>query len=145
MKKLIITYSLTGSAKHIIEQNFNQQDVDIITIKTKVEIPKTMFKAGFVISTKNLGSEFEQIPEYKNYDQIIIIIPVWMGKPAKVFTEVYKKYPFTNKQVSLYLTSLGASEKPMRILEKLIAPNNQIVTKRIYYGKGNDKQLIDVV
>ncbi len=140
-KQLIITYSLTGSSKELLSL---YPDADIAELTTAIEIPKSMFKAGYVVTFKNIGADYKKRPDYDQYEEIIVIIPVWMGKPARVFTDVYQKYPFKEKKVVVYLTSLGFEEKPVRRLTKLLEVNNEVTAKYIYGGKSANKKVVPI-
>lgn len=141
MTKLIITYSKTGSAKDIIDK---YPDADLSQVTAKIDIPHSMFKAGYVITFKKLGSHFVNKPDYNKYQEIIVILPVWMGSPAKVFTEVYNNDKFIGKNVTVYLTSLGHEIKPLRNFVKIVGPDNTINQMFIYGGKRGVKKLTEV-
>lgn len=139
--QLIITYSLTGSSKELLSI---YPKADIAELTTTIPIPKTKLKAIYTVMFKKIGANYQEVPNYNLYEEIIIIIPVWMGKPARVFTEVFQKYPFKDKKVIIYLSSLSFEEKVIEQITKMIAVDNTVVKKWIYAGKKDQKKLVEI-
>ena len=112
MKTIILYYSFSGKTKALANQKANELKADIEEV-TEVNKLST-FKAytiGAFNAIKRKKTEIEPIKsELASYDKIIIMAPVWGGKPAPAFNNIIDQIP-SGKKIELIMVSGGGGTK----------------------------------
>lgn len=85
-KTIVVYYSRSGNNKFIAEKMAQQLDCELVAIRSKMNFfPLLMlFKNGFGIKPIEV--------DFKQYEQIVLVGPVWMGKlvsPLRGFIQQY--------------------------------------------------------
>jgi len=112
MKPIILYYSFSGRTKALAVKKANELNADIEEV-TEIKKPSVL-KAYFIgtyHAIKRKKTEINPIKsELSNYDQIIIIVPVWASKPAPAFNNIVELLP-SGKKVELVMVSAGGGTK----------------------------------
>ncbi|MCL2705600.1 MAG: NAD(P)H-dependent oxidoreductase [Spirochaetaceae bacterium] len=112
MKTIILYYSFSGKTKALASQKANELKADIEEV---TEINKlSTFKAYTVGAYKAIKRKKTEIQPIKsvlaNYDKIIIMAPVWGGRPAPAFNNIIEQIP-AGKKIELIMVSGGGGTK----------------------------------
>jgi len=112
MKSLVLYYSYSGKTKALAAKKAAELGADIeeVTEVKRCSIFKA-FTAGAFRAIKRRKTEIVPIKsELKNYDQIIIMAPVWASNPAPAFNSIIELIP-PGKKVELVMVSGGGGTK----------------------------------
>ena len=112
MKTIILFYSFSGKTKKLAGQKANELKADIEEV---IEVKKSsLFKAFTVGAFGAIRRKKSEIQPIKaglgNYDQIIIMVPVWAANPAPVFNNMVELLP-SGKKVELVMVSGGGGTR----------------------------------
>lgn len=129
MKTIIIYYSYTEKTKKLAYKLGSEMDADIFRIGKNIK-PSTIkaFTLGSIKSLLKINPKIENIRSLLlGYEHIIIMGPIWAGKPAPALNSAFEQLP-NNKNVSVYLTSgSGKSQAKKDILSILKDKNAKLV------------------
>lgn len=118
MKTLVISYSLTGNNETLAGAISSELSADYIRIEeTK---PRTYFSIGLDMllnRTPNVNLTSEKI---EDYDTVIFVGPVWMGKVASPFRAYFKKYKNRLNRYTYISLSGGADGPNTKLTNELI-------------------------
>lgn len=106
MKILVVNYSKTGNNKllaDIISKKLSVDTEDII-VKKKMSMMSIVFDMMFS-RTPPIN---EPVKNPADYDHVVMIAPIWMGKVASPLFSYIKKYSHTIKNYSFITISGGA-------------------------------------
>ncbi|MCR4422627.1 MAG: flavodoxin domain-containing protein [Exilispira sp.] len=103
-KTLILYFSRTGNNKFIAEKLSQTLESDIEAIKPKIKsflllILSSLFKLGIGIKPLTY--------DVKNYERIILLSPIWMGKLLSPIRGIIKKYGDEIKEI-VFITVCGS-------------------------------------
>ena len=140
MKRAIIYYSLTDNTKTAAEKLSEKLDADIYRIELEKPLPsskaKQMFEGG-------RQAVFELCPaitgvseRFRDYDEIILGMPVWAGKPASPINTLQ-----TDKALAGKVTAVKVLRKKLDNLKYDIA----LADRNSKFAGENDKKLDEFV
>ncbi len=110
MKYQVIYYTRTGNSKRIAEKIAKKLNTSIIEIKDDKRW-KGFFgyiKAGFY-SSSNKEVKMFLSESLNDYEQLIVVAPLWAGGMASAVRAFFKMYP--KDMTHLVVTSLGSKVK----------------------------------
>ena len=90
---------------------------------------------GFLVLIKKLARFQSPYINFDNYNEIILVSPVWGGKVNAYMAQYLKKNQFKDKEVTIISSSLGDNKKYFKGFNKLLDKSNKVV-KHIDYVKG---------
>jgi putative NADPH-quinone reductase len=70
--------------------------------------------------------------DFDQYDEVVLVFPIWAGRMAQYMKEYVKSVPFTGKKVTLIATSDSGSSKYASSFEGILDESNEIVDIVIY-------------
>ena len=112
MKSIVLYYSYSGKTKALAVKKAAELGADIeeVTEEKRYSIFRA-FTVGAFGAIKRRKTKIVPIKaELKNYDQIIIMAPVWAGNPAPAFNNIIELIP-PGKKVELVMVSGGGGTK----------------------------------
>jgi flavodoxin len=109
MKTLVLFYSFSGNTKKIAAQKAAETGADIEEIiETKRMFVLKAYTVGAYRAIKRKKAEIQPIKSQLNsYEKIIIMAPVWAGKPAPAFNSIIEQLP-TGKKIELVMVSASS-------------------------------------
>ena len=112
MNTIILCYSFSGKTKALAVKKAAELGADIEEI-SEVKKPSMLkaFTAGVFKAIKRGKTAIQPVKsELSNYDRIIIMAPVWAGKPAPAFNNIIEHLP-PGKKIELFMTSGSGGTK----------------------------------
>jgi len=111
MATVILYYSLSGTTKGLAEKQAAETGADVFEVR---EVKKrngfTAFIPGCCLSMGMKCSAIEPLEaDLSAYDEIVIMGPIWAGKPAPAVNSVIELLP-AGKTVSLICTAGGETD-----------------------------------
>ena len=136
--KAIIYFS--GSRKQACKKIANDIEGDhfeIINLHKKIKFAVfQMFYYGYLtFAKKEVKFESPDI-NFEEYDEIILVSPVWAGKASIFMSQYLKNHQFKNKDVTLISSSMGENKNFFDSFNDLIDKSNNVV-EHISYIKGS--------
>ena len=122
MKKLVIYYSLTGNSKMLAEL-FKEKGYEVREVVRKKKLPKSfffsVFTGGFLAGINHKDKLKDYNPDIKEYDEVVIISPIWNGRFSSPINTVLASTDFSNKKLSfLFASGSGEGEKALKRIKK---------------------------
>jgi len=112
MKTIILFYSWSGKTKTLAAEKAGEIGADIEEV-TEVK-KQSGFGAFFVGAPKAMKRRKTQIKpisaNLENYDQIIVMAPVWAFNPAPAFNNIVEAIP-SGKKIEIILISASSGTK----------------------------------
>ena len=122
MKTLILFYSFSGKTKALAEQKASELNASIEEV-TEVKKPSMLgaFFSGVIKAVKRKKTAIKPIKaDPANYDQIIVMAPVWASLPAPAFNNIIEHIP-SGKKVEIIMVSESGKSKSKGTIELLTA------------------------
>jgi flavodoxin len=112
MKTLVLFYSFSGSTRKLASQKAAETGANIEEIiETKKMSVLKAYTAGIYKSVKRKKAQIQPIKSQLNsYEKIIIMSPVWAGKPAPAFNSIAELLP-SGKKIELVMVCAGSGTK----------------------------------
>ena len=108
MKTIILFYSHSGNTRFIANKKAVEAGADIEEIK---EIKKPSILTGTLRAIRNAKTGIVPIKSpLADYDNIIIMSPVWAARPVSAINSVFDYLP-AGKKVEIYMVSGGGGTK----------------------------------
>jgi len=128
MKTIILFYSFTGKTRTLAEQKARELNADIEEV---IEVKKpSMLGAFFGGVFKAVKRKTVKIKPVKadpaNYDQIIIMAPVWASHPAPAFNNIAEIIP-SGKKVEVIVVSESGRSNSKGTIDLLTARGCEVV------------------
>lgn len=131
MKNLVIFYSLEGSTRLMAEAIAKEVNADILELIPKKKYADSGFKKFFCGGKSVLFKEKPELmpinKEMKNYDNIFIGTPIWVGTYAPPYNTFLEKYNIENKNISLFACHGGGGAVKFYNNIKKQIPNNKFI------------------
>jgi len=123
MKTIILYYSYSGKTKALALKKAGDINADIEEI---IEEKKLSFLGSFFIGApsaiKRKTVKIKPITaNLNNYEQIIIMAPVWASHPAPAFNNIVENLPSGKKIEIIMVSAGGGTKKTAEKTTKLIA------------------------
>lgn len=137
MNIVVVSYSLTGNNKRLAEKIANVQNFKLINIQES-----ETRKIGKIILDMFFGRKPKTNPspqELENYDYIIFLSPVWMGKIASPMRSYLNYIKKNRKKYSFFSISGGALGTNPKIQKELKKRTGN------YPDVQNDFQKVDLI
>ena len=78
------------------------------------------------------------------YDLVVLLGPVYLGKPSKTFTDYISKNPFINRKIVIILVGYNPEDtRELKILEERLPNHNTVYTLKI--GKEDTEQIGKII
>jgi len=109
MKTIILYYTMMGSTKAYATKKAEELGADIeeiVQVKPYNLFTSYLFGIAKVFSRKSIPLMPMQA-DLSQYEKIILMSPVWAGRPAPAINTVLRKLP-VGKQVEFFLLSQGS-------------------------------------
>lgn len=111
MKRAVIYYSLSKNTKEAAERIAEKLDADIFEIETEKPMP-TSFSQQIMLggfqSSLGLAPKIKKLSiDIDSYDEIILGMPVWAGKPAAPINTLLKNRQIADKVTAVFTLSGG--------------------------------------
>lgn len=131
MKQLILYYSHSGNNEKLAKYIAKRYHIDSEQIKEKRE-KRTMFTTvlDFLFNRKPKLQPLDK--SLANYDRVIIIAPIWMGKLSSPMVSALHQYKDAIKEFAFVTFSGDPSESEKKFIPKMEA----IVGKNCSFIKG---------
>ena len=108
MKTLILFYSYSGKTKAIAQELATEEAVDIAEIKD-IKRPGKLkaYTAGIIAVMRNKLWPIQPLNvDLAAYDRLILLAPVWAGKPPPPFSSVIELLP-SGKLITIKMVSMS--------------------------------------
>ena len=106
-KILVVYYSLSGNTKDIAKRIKSQSGADLYSIELKSPLPTGLmayYKIWKQYKDKQMPELKGQMPNFAEYDLIILGSPVWMYTVSTPMQSFLQQADFQNKPVAVYST-----------------------------------------
>jgi len=135
MATIILYYSHSGKTKALAEKQAAETGADIFEVcEVKKRNGFTAFIPGCCLSMGMKSSAIEPIAaDLDAYDEIVIMGPIWAGKPAPAVNSIIGLLP-AGKTVSLHCTA-GGGEANLSKTAALITEKGCTVKETACHGK----------
>lgn len=139
----IIVHSVSKRKRSLeIAKSF---DGDLFEIKSQKPVikfyPFQLMVYGFLtVANKTVFIEDIEI-DFDQYDNIILISPVWAGRVNAFMRQFLKEHPFTNKKVTIVASCNGGYDKYFDSFAQYLDASNTIVDKQAYVKGVKQQQL----
>jgi len=112
MKQIILFYSYSGRTKILAGMKALELNADIeeITEVKKMSVIKAYVVGGFYALRRKRVKINPIKANLSDYEQIIIMVPVWAGNPAPAFNSIKRLIP-SGKKIELIMISAGGGTK----------------------------------
>jgi flavodoxin len=132
-KTLVLYYSATNTTKRIAKEVAQKLDADI----AEIHAAQPYTAADLDWNDSNSRTSIEQhahdtrvaikddLPDVRNYDNIIIGHPIWWGVPPRMFADLMDKINLNGKHLAMFATSGGTGYgRSQSFIERAIEKNN---------------------
>ncbi|MCL2196838.1 MAG: hypothetical protein FWB77_04415 [Treponema sp.] len=126
MKTIILYYSWSGKTKALAVKKAGEigADIEEITEEKKISLIGSFF-IGAPGAIKRKTAKIKPIAaDLNNYEQIIIMAPVWASHPAPAFNNIVEAIP-SGKKIEIILVSTSSGTK-----------KSEEGTKKLFTDKG---------
>ena len=112
MKTIVLFYSYSGRTKILAAMKAMELNADIeeITEVKKMSVLKAYIVGGFYALRRKRVKINPIKANLSDYEQIIIMAPVWAGLPAPAFNSIKRHIP-SGKKIELIMVSAGGGTK----------------------------------
>lgn len=125
MKILTIYYSLTGNNKKLVNYLQEKTNCETFEIKTKKKVGFGSIFCGLVFKTKPKLAPYSV--DFKQYDKVIFISPIWFGKLSYPLKSFLIKEKLNIPDYSFLSICLGGQK------DKIESELKSIVNKKPFY------------
>jgi len=133
MKKLVIYYSHTGSSEAVAKE-LEKTGYELRKVCEEKKMPKAFFSqmmvGGFRAAISAKGKLVDYNPDVSEYDEIVVISPIWNGRITPAINSVIEKTDFIDKKVTFVFSSGGGkAPKASKKINKILPEANIIHLK----------------
>lgn len=93
-----------------------------------------LIKLGYITSRDLPVAVSAPKIEYDNYDEIVLVFPIWAGRMSQYMKSFIKLNQFSNKKVTLIATSDSGRTSYKKNLENIVDPSNEVINIVMYKG-----------
>jgi flavodoxin len=136
LKTLTIYYSATGKSASLAKALSEKFGYDLYEIKPQKKLSKVnMYVKGCLdaMRAKGLPIEENDLPNVSNYEELVLLSPVWAGSPPPYVYEFFNKEDVAGLKIHVIFSCMGgagSSEKKIRKLFEM----KQAEVKRVDYN-----------
>jgi hypothetical protein len=133
MKKAIIFNSISKNQRsRRIAEEIEGDHYEIIPKKIIHNKVLQLIVYGFK-TVANRPMAYEPISiDYDQYDEIVLVSPVWAGQVSAYMRQFLKDHPFINKQVTIIGSCDGGYKHYFESVKNLLDARNQVVEEIIF-------------
>ena len=123
MNKLIIFFSLTGKNREVAYDLAEEEKSDILEFS-----PGGYLRVFQYVSKRRLVKRAKKI-DTRKYKELIIIGPIWGGKPAPAIMALLENVELDNKTIECHFSHTGNFGETENLVKNLISERNSSVKK----------------
>ncbi len=135
MKTAVIFFSLTGNTRRIAEIAARELNAQILEIKLKRELPKSMFLRIFLGGMQSVFKMKPRLKDYSikmgDYSHLVIGTPVWAGNFASAIRTFLAKENISGKKIALLATCGSDPGQTIPGLKEALA-GNEIIAEAVF-------------
>ena len=112
MDKLVIFYSFTGKTRKLANEVAKETNAELLELEPVKKHGKLWaYTIGCLKAMKRKKDQLKSISADLNaFENIIILMPVWAGRPAPAFNNIINMLP-SEKKITLIFNSAGSGTK----------------------------------